>query len=292
MVRSNIDLPIKKTRTPNSAALDPIKQYWKSIELCQPLSQEREAELARRGQAGDERAFDELVTANLRFVVSTALKYSGRGLSIPELVSEGNMGLIKAARRFDPEHNCKLITYAVWWIRESIHSALRRAKGATTLTASRLVDFKRLRREADDLSQELGIELSLQEASDRMGFDPDRTHELLNASMPDLSLDAPISERGAATWETQFAAEGDSAEDDLEREALEAVVRGSLEVLNEREEYIVRRYFGLDGKDAETLQEVGSALGVTRERARQLRNRALEKIRERHGDVLMDFAQN
>jgi len=292
MVRTNIELPTRKPRTPTSAALDPIKQYWKSIEFCQPLSQEEETELARRGQAGDKRAFDQLVTANLRFVVSIALKYSGRGLSIPELVSEGNMGLIKAAQRFDPERSCKLITYAVWWIRESIHSALRRVKGSTTLTANRLVDFKRLRRESNDLSQNLGIELSLQEASDRMDLDPERTHELLNAAAPDLSLDAPISELGDATWETQFAAAGDSVEDELEQEALEAVVRDSLEVLNEREKYIVQRYFGLDGKSGETLEEVGSALGVTRERARQLRNRALEKIRECRGEVLVDFAQN
>lgn len=292
MVRTNIDLPTKKTHPPERAALDPIKQYWESIEHCQPLSQEREAELARRGQAGDERAFHQLVTANLRFVVSIALQYHGRGLSTAELVSEGNMGLIKAARRFDPERNCKLITYAVWWIRESIHSALRRAKGSTTLTANRLVDYKRLKRQADDLSQDLGMELSLQETSERLGFDADRTHELLNAAAPDLSLDTPISERGDTTWETQFAAEGDSVEDELEREALAGIVNQSLQALDEREQYIVRRYFGLDGKSGDTLEEVGTALGITRERARQLRNRALGKIRERHGNLLVDFVHN
>ncbi len=277
---------------PHRAALDPIQQYWESIEYCEPLSLEREAELARRGQAGDEAAFHELVTANLRFVVSVAMQYSGRGLSIAELVSEGNMGLIKAAQRFDPERNCKLITYAVWWIRESIHSALRRTKGSTTLTANRLVDFKQLKRQASDLSQDLGIELSLQETSDRMGFDPDRTRELLNAAAPDLSLDAPIYECSEATWETQFAAEGNSVEDELEREALAGIVHESLLVLDEREQYIVQRYFGLDGKNGETLEEIGAALGITRERARQLRNRALDKIRERHGDILVDFVYN
>jgi RNA polymerase primary sigma factor len=292
MVRANIDLPLKKTHAFQRASLDPIKQYWESIEYCKPLSQEQEAELARRGQAGDEDAFHQLVTANLRFVVSVALQYNGRGLSIPELVSEGNMGLIKAARRFDPERNCKLITYAVWWIRESIHSALRRAKGSTTLTANRLVDFKRLKRQANDLSQDLGMELSLLETSERMGFNLDRTHELLNAATPDLSLDAPLFEHGETTWETQFAAEGDSVEDELEREALANIVRDSLQILDEREQYIVRRYFGLDGKSGETLEEVGATLGITRERARQLRNRALEKIRERHGDTLVDFVHN
>ena len=292
MVRANIDLPLKKMHASQRAALDPIKQYWGSIEYCKPLSQEQEAELARRGQAGDEGAFHQLVTANLRFVVSVALQYNGRGLSIPELVSEGNMGLIKAARRFDPERNCKLITYAVWWIRESIHSALRRAKGSTTLTANRLVDFKRLKRQANDLSQNLGMELSLLETSERMGFDSDRTHELLNAATPDLSLDAPLFERGKTTLEMQFAAEGDSVEDELEREALADIVRESLQALDEREQYIVRRYFGLDDKSSETLEEVGATLGITRERARQLRNRALQKIRERHGDTLVDFVHN
>ena len=285
MVRANT----YHTSAGGASPRSPLGSYWNSIEKFAPLTREREAEAARRIRAGDVEALWELVQANLKFVVSIARKYEGRGLSLPELVSEGNQGLLKAAERFDESRGCKFITYAVWWIRQAMHEALRRRRRVTDFSAKQWDDYKRIRHRADQLANLLGDGPSIETVSEELGFDRDRTNHALGASLREVSLDAPVFEhRGDTTWLSTLAA-ADDVDAEWEQEAMRERVRASLGVLNEREERILRLYYGLDGEPPMKLEEIGGLIGVTRERTRQIRNRALEKIRQRCGDYLSEF---
>ena len=290
-MRAIVDTPRKTKQDKERCDLDPIELYWEKIKHYEPLSRDAEAELARRIRKGDEMAFQRLVEANLRFVVSIAQEYTGRGLSLLELISEGNMGLIKAVSRFDEQRGFKFITYAVWWIRQSIHSALTKSKGGTAQTRGSLGDYKRIKKESRNLGQLLGEEPSLEELSEQIGFDIERTERALRTAVPDLSLDAPVFEEGGISWDSLLVAEDANIEEEFERKALSYATQRSLEILDEREAFIIRRYFGLDGKAPIYLEEIGVLLGITRERTRQLRNRAIEKIRHHYGNTLAEFSQ-
>ena len=275
-----------------TASADAVQQYRHSIERYQPLSRERETELALRIRAGDEGAEQELVLANLKFAVTIALKYTGRGLTPMELISEANLGLFEAARRFDEKRGYKFISYAVWWIRQSIHDALGRVGNISRYSANRWTDFKKLRGEADRITGLDGREPTFDEVADRLGFDDERVQHALNVSLPDVSLDALVSnEEGSADWGSFLPAIEAGFEVEFEYEGLKRVLRESMSVLSEREAYILKRYFGLDGEPPVSLEEISGFVGVTRERTRQLRNQALDRIREHAGDALEDYLE-
>ena len=273
------------------AAADALQQYRDSIEQYQPLSREQEEELAGRIRTGDDDALRQLVLANLKFAVTIALKYTGRGLTPMELISEANTGLFEAAKRFDEARGYKFISYAVWWIRQSIHEALGKVGSVARFSANRWTDYKKLRSEAERMTGIDGREPTFDEVAERLGFDDERVQHALNVSAPDVSLDAFVTEEGGVDWGSLLPAIDAGFEVEFEYDSLKQVLRESMSVLSEREAYILNRYFGLDGEPAISLENISDFVGVTRERTRQLRNQALDKIREHAGESLEDFLE-
>ena len=270
----------------------PAELYWRDIKGSEPLSRQKEAELFKKARAGDEHARQALITANLRFVVRVAREYKDCGLSLVELISEGNHGLLEAMKRFDESRGFKFITYAVWWIRQAILKALGEQAKISRPPMSQLNDLQKIDKEMAVLAQELGRTPTSEEIESRMDISPERTRNALRVGQQDISLDAPAYPDDDTTLLSVFAADQENADEAFEKTDVKQTVRFCLKVLDEREYQIVSSYFGLDDLRPMTLEEIGAVIGVTRERVRQLRNRALEKIRVQCGDMLMEFSSN
>jgi RNA polymerase primary sigma factor len=279
----------------NSRALDSFDQYLFDVEKY-PLIEEaqEERELARRARAGDKEAAERLVTANLRFVISYVKKYQGRGLGLAELVCIGNEGLLKAVKKFDPDKGVKFISYAVWWIRQTVLQALAEQTRSVRIPLNQNSNLVKLSRTETALTQLLGRTPTDQEIADEMGEPVDTVRALRRVAASELSLDAPIDrgDRDSASFGERFAgAEAEDIEETVESQAQREFLDRMFEkYLTERERKILYLYYGLDDGEERTLEEIGSLLGVTRERIRQIRNRAFEKLRESpDGEALETF---
>ncbi len=270
----------------------PTELYWRDIKDTQPLSRQKEAELFKKARAGDEQARQTLITANLRFVVRVAREYRDCGLSLVGLISEGNHGLLEAMKRFDESRGFKFITYAVWWIRQAILKALGEQGKISRPPMSQLNDLQKVDKETAVLAQELGRTPTSDEMESRINISPERTRNALRVAQQDISFDAPAYPEDDTSLLSVYAADQESAAEALEKSDVKQAVRFCLKVLDEREYQIVSAYYGLDDLHPMTLEEIGAVIGVTRERVRQLRNRALEKIRVECGDLLMEFSSN
>ena len=266
--------------------------YWRDIKDAQPLSREEEIALFKRAKAGDEEARQALVQANLRFVVRVAREYHESGLSLIELISEGNLGLLEAVQRFDETRGFKFITYAVWWIRQAILRALAEHGKIARPPLSRVSDRQKVEKEADVLAQELGRAPTIEEIADCVDFSADRIRNAFEMGQPDLPLDAPAFADGETTFAQTFVSSEPSSHERFVEGEMRAAVANCLKVLDARESHIVRAYFGLDDSAPKTLEEIGESMGVTRERVRQLRNRALEKMKDECGGQLVEFSNN
>ena len=279
----------------SSPSLDSFDQYLKDVER-HPLIEDREteAEIARRAREGDRQAAERLVTANLRFVISYVKKYQGRGLSFAELVCLGNEGLLKAVTKFDPERGVKFISYAVWWVRQTVLQALAEQTRSVRIPLNQNSNLVKLSRTETRLSQELGRSPTDREIAEEMDEPVETVRTLRRVATSELSLDAPIDrdDRGSASFGDRFAGVEDgeieaAVEHRSRREFLERMFERHL---TERERKILVLYYGLDDGEEMTLEEVGQLLGVTRERIRQLRNRAFEKLKESEdGEALAQF---
>jgi RNA polymerase primary sigma factor len=269
----------------NSRALDSFDQYLFDVEKY-PLIEDpgEERELARRARVGDKEAAERLVTANLRFVISYVKKYQGRGLGLAELVCIGNEGLLKAVKKFDPDKGVKFISYAVWWIRQTVLQALAEQTRSVRIPLNQNSNLVKLSRTDTALTQMLGRSPTDQEIADEMGEPVDTVRALRRVAASELSLDAPIDrgDRDSASFGERFAgAEAEDIEETVESQAQREFLDRMFEkYLTERERKILYLYYGLDDGEERTLEEIGSLLGVTRERIRQIRNRAFEKLRE------------
>ncbi|MGH7502709.1 MAG: sigma-70 family RNA polymerase sigma factor [Longimicrobiales bacterium] len=279
----------------NSRALDSFDQYLFDVEKY-PLIEEaqEERELARRARTGDKEAAERLVTANLRFVISYVKKYQGRGLGLAELVCIGNEGLLKAVKKFDPDKGVKFISYAVWWIRQTVLQALAEQTRSVRIPLNQNSNLVKLSRTETALTQILGRSPTDQEIADEMGEPVETVRALRRVAASELSLDAPIDrgDRDSASFGERFAgAEAEDIEDTVESQAQREFLDRMFEkYLTERERKILYLYYGLDDGEERTLEEIGSLLGVTRERIRQIRNRAFEKLRESpDGEALETF---
>lgn len=260
-----------------TAAFD---RYLAEIREHPLLDRAEEAEFARRIAAGDDAALERLVGCNLRFVVSVARRYAHRGVPLDELVTEGNLGLVRAARRFDPSRDVRFVSYAVWWIRQAILSALTRDGRIVKIPAGRLDESRRVAATRRRLSQERGRPVRAIEVAVELGMEESRVREALGLRTRDVSLDAPSPYSGRGSLLERVAAPGgDGPEGKLEREALARALRDGLLRLPEREAEVIRRYYGLDGTEPMTLTRIGQALGVSRERVSALRDRALRRLR-------------
>jgi RNA polymerase primary sigma factor len=279
----------------NSRALDSFDQYLFDVEKY-PLIEdpEEERELARSARTGDKEAAERLVTANLRFVISYVKKYQGRGLGLAELVCIGNEGLLKAVKKFDPDKGVKFISYAVWWIRQTVLQALAEQTRSVRIPLNQNSNLVKLSRTETALTQMLGRSPTDQEIADEMGEPVDTVRALRRVAASELSLDAPIDrgDRDSASFGERFAgAEAEDIEETVESQAQREFLDRMFEkYLTERERKILYLYYGLDDGEERTLEEIGSLLGVTRERIRQIRNRAFEKLRESpDGEALSTF---
>jgi RNA polymerase primary sigma factor len=257
-----------------------LDQYLKEISAYKLLTREEEVDLAQRIRTGEEEALDKLVRSNLRFVVSVAKKYQNQGVALSDLINEGNLGLIRAAHKFDETKGIKFISYAVWWIRQAILQALAEQSRIVRVPLNRAGALHRIGKRSAMLLQELGREPTVEELADELDLSEDEVRRTLSLSQTHLSLDAPLTpgedNRLLDYLPDQFAAGPD---DETYDRALLNTVEEALGTLKEREGKILRLYFGLDGQEPMTLEEIGSLLGITRERVRQIKEKALLRLR-------------
>ena len=269
-----------------------LDQYLRDVSRHELISPEREKELGALAQLGDEDAIQKLARANLRFVISVAKKYQNRGVSLADLIQEGNVGLVTAARKFDPEQGVKFISYAVWWIRQAILASLANQGRAVRVPLNRASDLARIFREKERLKQELKREPSPEELSGATDLTPELVESLQTLNAAEIRLDAPIGDSEDSQLVERFISEeAAEPEMDVESRLLSEAVGEALETLEARDAKVLRLYFGLEGEREHTLEEIGNMLGVTRERIRQLRDRALRRLREGDkGTALESFA--
>ena len=277
-----------RTRAPSDA----MEFYWRDIQHYQPLSRKKEFELVRQARSGDEEAMHALVNANLRFVVSIAKEYTGYGMSFIELISEGNFGLIEAVRRFDETRGFKFITYGVWWIRQAILKALAEQSKSARPPMSQVNDLQKVEKRTGLLTQKLGRDPTLEEIAESAEISLERTRNALELGQRDLSFDAPLYPDDEDTLLSIFTSADSALEEELDRATLFEVLHSCLGILDPRERRIIRSYFGLDDQAPMTLEQIGAFLGLTRERVRQLRDRALQKIRHHYGALLLELSSN
>ncbi len=271
---------------------DILDQYLREVSRAPLMSAAEEAACARRIQDGSEEALEELVRRNLRFVISVAKKYQNRGLALGDLIGEGNLGLMIAARKFDPGHGVKFISYAVWWIRQSILAALARSGRPVRVPLNRTADLSRVLKATESLRQQLGREPAPEEVASLVDLAVDVVQSLAALNHADVRLDAPLDPDGDRSLLDRFALAGAvDAEAEIMDRFLADEVAAALRTLPPRDARVLRLYFGLDGGHEHTLEEIGALFGITRERVRQLRDRALRRLRDgAAGRALASFA--
>ena len=271
---------------------DILDQYLFEVAKTPLLTPPEEVAIARRIAAGDADAMHELIRANLRFVVSVAKKYQNRGMALTDLIGEGNVGLLTAARKFDPDQGVKFISYAVWWIRQAILASLARQGRTVRVPLNRTADLSRIVRSSETLRKELERQPSPEEIAEATGLTVEVVQSLATLNSSDVRLDAPVEGEGERSLSDRFVADEQSDPDMqfMDQLLIEEIDR-ALRALPPRDAKVLRLYFGLNDGREHTLEEIGSLLGVTRERVRQLRDRALKRLRDGEwGRALASFA--
>ncbi len=257
-----------------------LKQYFQEIGEEEPLSSEEEISLAIRVKQGDDEALDKLLRANLRFVVSVAKKYQGHGLSLSDLINEGNIGLIKAARRFDETRGFKFISYAVWWIKQTILQSISENSRLVRLPLNVVGNIKKLSRAATDFQSQYEREPSQKELEYIMESEKIDQKTSLQQSDGVLSIDAPLPQDKKSTLKDILPTDnGSFPQDGIMEESFKSEIDEALKTLDSREEMIIRYYFGINRERPATLEEIGEILDLTRERVRQIKEKAIRKLR-------------
>jgi RNA polymerase primary sigma factor len=257
-----------------------FQYYLRQIIQIPLLTPEQEIKLAHQIRRGDQRARTEMLSANLRLVVKIARDYVNLGLPLLDLISEGNIGLMKAVERFDPTKGSKLSTYASWWIRQSIKRALANQTKTIRLPIHLVEKIGKIRRVSSQMMEELGREPTDEELAEEIGLPLSKISALKCAALRPASLDEPIQDGESFRYgDIVSDEESENPFETLRDKDLFEEIEGMLEVLDHRERIIINMRFGLDGQDPKTLEEIGEDLGVTRERIRQLQNNALARLR-------------
>lgn len=273
-------IQVGSQRHSTSADEGSLDQYLREISKYPLINQAEEVTLARRIRTGEAEALDKLVRSNLRFVVSVAKKYQNQGVSLADLINEGNLGLIRAAHKFDETKGIKFISYAVWWIRQAILQALAEQSRIVRVPLNRAGTLHRITRRSSALLQELGREPTAAEIAEGMDIEMEEVQKTLSISQNHLSLDAPMTP-GEDNRLLDYLPDTQNAGPDQEtfEHALTHSIEEVLCTLKERESKILRLYFGLDEPEPLTLEEIGARLGITRERVRQIKEKALSRLR-------------
>jgi RNA polymerase primary sigma factor len=258
-----------------------IKLYLREIGQVKLLTPQEEIDLAARIKKGDKKAREQMIKANLRLVVKIARDYEGIGLPLLDLISEGNIGLMKAVERFDPAKGGKLSTYGSWWIKQSIKRALANQSKTIRLPVHLVDKISKMRRTAMRLQEELGREPTDEELGEELGITASRVAQMRMAAIRPASLDAPIGDEDSNNFAEVVQDESaDTPYEQLEEKTVTRMLQEMVKTLDPREATILRARFGLDGGQQKTLEEVGQKFGVTRERVRQIQNIALKKLRK------------
>jgi RNA polymerase primary sigma factor len=268
---------VKQVTNRETPSLD---KYLHEIGKVELITSEEEAELARRIRNGDTKALNKLISANLRFVVSVSKQYQNQGLSLPDLINEGNVGLIKAAQRFDETRGFKFISYAVWWIRQSILQALAEQARIVRLPLNKIGSINRINKAFADLEQQFEREPSVQEIADLLAMAPEDVKEAMKSAGRHVSMDAPIKEDEESTlYDILLSKDTPSPDKELLTDSLRREIERVLSILTYREASILRLYFGLSTKYQYTLEEIGQEFNLTRERVRQIKEKAIKRLK-------------
>ena len=270
-------LKISKSITNRESAS--LEKYLQEIGHQDLLTADEEVELAKQIRKGDRKALERLTKANLRFVVSVAKQYQNKGLSLPDLINEGNLGLIKAAERYDETRGFKFISYAVWWIRQSILQAIAEQSRIVRLPLNQVGSVNRIARELNKFEQENERKPSVEEMADRIDLPEEKIAEAMKINTHHVSMDAPFAD-GEDNSLLDFLPNTDSPSTDnvLDQESLRTEIGRVLDVLNDREQKVIKAFFGI-GMQEMTLEEIGDKYNLTRERVRQIKEKAIRRLR-------------
>ena len=267
-----------------SASLD---KYLQEIGHEELLSVDEEVELAQKIRKGDRRALERLTRANLRFVVSVAKQYQNQGLSLPDLINEGNVGLIKAAEKFDETRGFKFISYAVWWIRQSILQAIAEQSRIVRLPLNQVGSVNKINRELNKFEQEHERRPSVDEIADRIDLPEEKIEEAMKANNRHVSMDAPfVDGEDNSLLDVLADSNMPMADKALVQESLRKEIDRAIDLLNDREQKVVRAFFGI-GSPEMTLEEIGDKYNLTRERVRQIKEKAIRRLRHNTKNKLL-----
>ena len=267
-----------------SASLD---KYLQEIGHEELLTTDQEVELAQRIRKGDKRALERLTKANLRFVVSVAKQYQNQGLSLPYLINEGNVGLIKAAEKFDETRGFKFISYAVWWIRQSILQAIAEQSRLVRLPLNQVGSVNKITRDLNKFEQEHERKPSVDEIAERVDLPEDKIADAMKANSRHVSMDAPIADGEDSSMIDFLSGDSSNTDRELAIESLKAEVSRILKLLTDKEQKVLRAFFGIDGSPEMTLDEIGEKYNLTRERVRQIKEKALRRLRRNTKNKLL-----
>ncbi len=271
-------LKISKSITNRETAS--LDKYLQDIGREELITAEEEVELARRIKSGDDKALEKLVKANLRFVVSVAKQYQNQGLSLPDLINEGNLGLIKAAQRFDETRGFKFISYAVWWIRQSILQALAEQSRLVRLPLNQVGSLNKIKKATSRLEQEFERPPSVEEIAKKLDIPEHKLDKALRITTRYVSMDAPIAEDEDTKFLDVFVSEDTPRTDNnLMRESLNKEIQRSLSTLTEKESDVINLYYGIGMNHGLTLDEIGAKFNLTRERVRQIKEKAIRRLK-------------
>ena len=271
---------LKITKSITNRESEALEKYLQEIGREDMISVEEEVELAQRIRKGDRKALERLTKANLRFVVSVAKQYQNQGLSLPDLINEGNLGLIKAAEKFDETRGFKFISYAVWWIRQSILQAIAEQSRIVRLPLNQVGSVNKINRMLTKFEQENERRPSVEEISEETNLPEEKVDEAMSANTRHVSVDAPFSEGDDGSLLDILVNESSPMADrQLVIESLQAEIKQALSILNDRERNVVEAFFGINSPEM-TLEEIGDKYGLTRERVRQIKEKAIRRLRE------------
>lgn len=260
-----------------NASLD---KYLQEIGHEELISAEEEVELARRIKTGDRKALEKLTKANLRFVVSVAKQYQNQGLSLPDLINEGNIGLLKAAEKFDETRGFKFISYAVWWIRQSILQAIAEQGRVVRLPLNQVGSVNRINKVMSKFEQENERRPSVDEIADKTDLPHEKIEDVLKVNTRQVSVDAPMADGDGTSMIDFMQSDSDSSTDEeLLKESLRAEIASALSVLNDRERNVIEAFYGINQPEC-TMEEIGKKYGLTRERVRQIREKAIRRLKQ------------
>ncbi|WP_341215283.1 RNA polymerase sigma factor RpoD/SigA [uncultured Wocania sp.] len=271
---------LKITKQVTNRESKSLDKYLQDISKIPLITAEEEVELAQKIRQGDQKALDTLTTANLRFVVSVSKQYQNQGLSLPDLINEGNAGLVKAAKRFDETRGFKFISYAVWWIRQAILSALAEQSRIVRLPLNKIGSINKINKAYSFLEQEHERAPSAEEIAKNLDLSLNDVKQSMKISGRHVSMDAPLKEGETfSLYDVVKSNESPRPDNDLMKDSLNIELNRALNTLSEKEAEVIRNYYGISKKHPMSLQEIGVSFGLTRERVRQIKEKGIRRLR-------------